>query len=174
MNCLDVHAPAVQALAALLTLMVTAVLAWISYRYMTATDAALKLNREQFEREWTPGIHLRPVGGLVVPGLEFSNLGRMAVVVTTLLLQLPDASPRVFTAHLPRPFPLLPGGRDSLPVSGFINESTAALGLTTTGTLRLLLKANYTTLGRERETEWLNFSAEVSNGAMVGLESSPK
>lgn len=49
---LNANAAAIQALAALGTLLLTLVLAFVTYWYTRLTEATLSISREQFDRQW--------------------------------------------------------------------------------------------------------------------------
>jgi hypothetical protein len=167
-------AAAVQALAAVVSVVITVALVVITRKYTLLTQAALKLGREQFEREWTPNLHIRAVlNSNDLSELEVTNLGRMSVVVTKLLIRFPTASPSVIERLIPRPFPLSTGARDSVSIMTRLSESMHKLDLdlNTVNDLPVDIRFDYTALGTPVQTEWFHFSAEIVNGRVCGLDS---
>jgi hypothetical protein len=173
MNRLDLYAPAIQALAALLTFAVTAFLARVTYLYMKATAAALKLSRDQFEREWHPDVHVRAAAEASSVFLEVTNLGRMAIVVTVLHVRFPDVGPQDLVTPISRPFPLASGARDTLPMS-LIEVAMRQARLTNLiGNTTVEILLGFAALGTKHDTKWFRFLANVERGMILDLVSIP-
>src|SRR5437868_14934581 len=71
-------------IATIVTTLFSVILARATLRYVEATDKGLQLAREEFEREWSPELHIK---------LERTSAGDARIVVTNLakisvLLQL--------------------------------------------------------------------------------------
>jgi hypothetical protein len=179
-NILDLHAAAVQAIAAIVTLFLTGLLAYVTWRYTRATDDSLalgrrqlELSREQFEKQWRPDVHLRAIIDGKDPALEVTNLGRMAIVITSLQLRFTDTSHGVLRKPFPRPFPLSAGNRDSLG-RDLVNQALDAVGLSDlVGVTSIEMALTFTALGEYYETAWFRFIATVSRGDVRDLQSIP-
>lgn len=99
---------AIQALAGMLTFGVTAVLVWITHRYLTATEAALTLNREQFdllksenERRDRVLLFLDLTFDELRLQLRVFNLGLSSVLVQKIVARAHDEllTPQTFDKH---------------------------------------------------------------------------
>jgi hypothetical protein len=84
----------IQAASAVAIVLLTALLAWTTYRYAKATDEAVRLSRDQFEREWTPEVRVADVVILNRNPREASakvaNLSRQAVLIVGLRISKGD------------------------------------------------------------------------------------
>jgi len=153
-------------LATVVTSFFSVVLARATLRYVEATDKSLSLAREEFEREWSPDLHVK---------LERVSATEARVVVTNLakssvlmqLLQLRKISHAVpFTRHRLND-PLVGGmtwtqemGRQILACTGKDFEGPIAASLT------------FYSSGRMFRTDWFRSHIQVCGGRIVSLEPS--
>lgn len=86
---LDSNAPAIQGIASIIALVVTAFLAFVTVWYARTAAQTLKLSREQFRREWEPRIHVHTSRVHTATVCQnISNLGRAAIVLTGVELEI--------------------------------------------------------------------------------------
>ena len=88
---LNANAGGLQAVASICTLLLTFVLAGVTYWYAQLTRSSLKLAREQFDRQWQPqlGISLEYVPQFGAR-LTIHNISSCSLVITGVLLQAAD------------------------------------------------------------------------------------
>jgi hypothetical protein len=183
--CLDsVNVAAwVQAASAMAIVVLTGLLAWTTRRYAQATDQAVKLSREQFEREWRPSIHVRVVKeDLHSPELEVTNLGRMAVVVVKFYVRFTDTPKLTEEVAIPRPFPLASGHRDTVTIASRVERIMKKLniaqpefpppgGIVKEMRTNVAIMFDYIALGARHQTQWFNFVLITTMGNVVDLRS---
>src|SRR5271163_2859124 len=153
-------------IATIVTCFFSVILARATLRYVEATDKGLNLAREEFEREWSPDLHVK---------LERVSATEVRVVVTNLakssvlmqLLQLRKISHAVpFTRHRLND-PLVGGmtwtqelGRQILACTGKEFEGPIAASMT------------FYSSGRMFRTDWFRSQIQVRDGRIVSLEPS--
>ena len=150
--------------ATVVTCVLSIVLARATLRYAEASDKSLALAREEFEREWSPELHIK---------LERVSAKEARIVVTNLaklsvLLQLVQwrrISHAVPFERHPVNDPLLGGttwthniGPRLLACTGDDFEGTIAASVT------------FYASGRLFRTDWFRFQAQVSNGNILRLD----
>lgn len=172
----------------MLTVGVTVWLVWITRAYTRTTRDVLKTGREQFElyrtqfeREWTPAVHVRAVKDRGTE-LEVTNLGRMAVVMTHLHVTfLTNQSDGKFVHPIPRPFPLASGKRDTVTIMARLESMMKKLGIgqelqfegnaVAPIQVPVAIRFDYTALGTPHQTDWFNFTLDALSGSAIDLRS---
>jgi len=156
----------VPVIATVVTCFFSVILARATLRYVEATDKGLTLAREEFEREWSPDLHIK---------LERVSSTEVRVIVTNLakssvllqLLQLRKISHAVpFERHRLND-PLVGGmtwtqelGRHILACTGKEFEGPIAASMT------------FYSSGRMFRTDWFRSHIQVSDGRILSLEPS--
>lgn len=156
----------VPVIATVVTCFFSVILARATLRYVEATDKHLALAREEFEREWSPDLHLK---------LERVSATEVRVIVTNLakssvllqLLQLRKISHAVpFDRHRLND-PLVGGmtwthelGRHILACTGKEFEGPIAASMT------------FYSSGRMFRTDWFRSQIQVRDGRVLSLEPS--
>lgn len=153
-------------LATVVTCFFSVILARATLRYVEATDKGLTLAREEFEREWTPDLHIK---------LERVSSTEARVIVTNLakssvllqLLQLRKLSHAVPFERCRLNDPLVGGmtwseemGKRILACTGKDFEGPIAASMT------------FYAAGRMFRTDWFRAHIQVRDGRIVTLEPS--
>lgn len=153
-------------IATIVTCMFSVILARATLRYVEATDKGLALAREEFEREWSPDLHVK---------LERVSNTEAKVVVTNLakssvllqLLQLRKISHAVPFERCRLNDPLVGGstwtedmGRRILACTGKEFEGPIAASIT------------FYCAGRMFRTDWFRSHIQVRDGRILSLEPS--
>ena len=153
-------------IATVITSFFSVVLARATLRYVEATDKGLSLAREEFEREWSPDLHIK---------LERVSPAEVRVIVTNLakssvllqLLQLRKISHAVPFERYRLNDPLVGGmtwtqelGRQILACTGKEFEGPIAASLT------------FYSSGRMFRTDWFRSQIRVRDGRILSLEPS--
>ena len=153
-------------LATIVTTFFSIVLARATLRYVEATDKGLALAREEFEREWTPDLHIK---------LERVSSEEARVIVTNLakasvllqLLQLRKLSHAMPFERCRLNDPLVGGmtwsqdmGKRIVACTGYEFEGAIAASVT------------FYAAGRMYRTDWFRAQINVREGRIVGLEPS--
>jgi len=151
-------------LATLVTCYFSVILARATLRYVEATDKGLALAREEFEREWSPELHIK---------LERVSASEATIVVTNLaklsvLLQLLQIRKVTFAVPFERwtlNDPLVGGttwtrdiGRRLLACTGPEFQGQIAASMT------------FFASGRMFRTDWFRFYIDVHSGHIVRLD----
>lgn len=153
-------------LATVVTCYFSVVLARATLRYVAATDKGLALAREEFEREWSPELHLKlerisPTEARIV----VTNLAKLSV-----LLQLLQFRKITFLVPFERCVlndPLVGGmtwtqdiGRRLIACTGTDFEGQIAVSMT------------FFASGRMFRTDWFRFHIQVERGRILRLDPS--
>jgi hypothetical protein len=153
-------------IATIVTCLFSVILARATLRYVEATDKGLALAREEFEREWSPDLHIK---------LERVSNAEAKVVVTNLakssvllqLLQLRKISHAVPFERCRLNDPLVGGttwteemGKRILACTGKEFEGPIAASIT------------FYCSGRMFRTDWFRSQIHVSDGRILSLEPS--
>jgi hypothetical protein len=153
-------------LATLVTCFFSVVLARATLRYVEATDKGLQLAREEFEREWSPELHIK---------LERVSASEARIIVTNLaktsvllqLVQLRKLSHAVPFERCRLNDPLVGGmtwtqemGKRILACTGDEFEGPIAASMT------------FYAAGRMYRTDWFRSQIQVRDGRIVILEPS--
>jgi len=156
----------VPVVATVVTCFFSVILARATLRYVEATDKSLSLAREEFEREWSPDLHIKleRVSATEVRGVV-TNLAKSSVLLQ--LLQLRKISHAVpFTRHRLND-PLVGGmtwtqelGRHILACTGKEFEGPIAASMT------------FYCSGRMFRTDWFRSHIQVRDGRVLSLEPS--
>jgi hypothetical protein len=156
----------VPVIATVVTCFFSVILARATLRYVEATDKSLLLAREEFEREWSPDLHIK---------LERVSATQVRVVVTNLakssvllqLLQLRKISHAVPFERYRLNDPLVGGvtwteelGRHILACTGKEFEGPIAASMT------------FYSSGRMFRTDWFRSHIQVRDGRILSLEPS--
>jgi hypothetical protein len=152
--------------ATIVTTLFSIVLARATLRYVEATDKGLALAREEFEREWTPDLHIK---------LERVSSEEARVIVTNLakasvllqLLQLRKLSHAMPFERCRLNDPLVGGmtwsqdmGKRIVACAGYEFEGPIAASVT------------FYAAGRMYRTDWFRAQINVREGRIVSLEPS--
>ena len=153
-------------IATVLTCLFSVVLARATLRYVESTDKGLALAREEFEREWSPELHLK---------LERVSASEAKIIVTNLaktsvllqLVQLRKLSHAVPFERCRLNDPLVGGmtwtqemGKRILACTGDEFEGPIAASMT------------FYASGRMYRTDWFRSQIQVRDGRIVALEPS--
>jgi hypothetical protein len=153
-------------IATVVTTLFSVILARATLRYVEATDKGLALAREEFEREWSPELHLK---------LERVSASEAKIVVTNLakasvllqLVQLRKLSHAVPFERTRLNDPLVGGmtwtqemGKRILACTGDEFEGPIAASMT------------FYSSGRMYRTDWFRSQIQVRDGRIVSLEPS--
>jgi hypothetical protein len=153
-------------IATLVTTFFSIILARATLRYVESTDKGLALAREEFEREWTPDLHLKiervsPTEARVI----VTNLAKTSVLLQ--LLQLRKLSHATPFERCRLNDPLVGGstwtediGRRILACTGHEFEGPIAAAMT------------FYAAGRMFRTDWFRSHIHVRDGRIVSLEPS--
>src|ERR1700757_4087390 len=151
-------------IATVVTTFFSVILARATLRYVEATDKGLALAREEFEREWTPDLHIK---------LERVSSDEALVIVTNLaktsvllqLLQLRKLSHAMPFERYRLNDPLVGGmtwsqemGRRILACTGEEFEGPIAAAMT------------FYAAGRMYRTDWFRAQIQVGEGRIISLE----
>src|SRR6202451_669983 len=153
-------------IATVLTCCFSVILARATLRYVEATDKGLALAREEFEREWSPDLHLK---------LELTSPAEVRMIVTNLaktsvllqLLQLRQLSQATPFERCRLNDPLVGGttwtaemGRRILACTGAEFEGPIAASMT------------FYAAGRMYRTDWFRSHIQVRDGRILSLQPS--
>jgi hypothetical protein len=153
-------------IATIVTTLFSVVLARATLRYVEATDKGLALAREEFEREWSPDLHIKmervsPEEARVI----ITNLAKASVLLQ--LLQLRKLSHAVPFERCRLNDPLVGGmtwtqemGKRILSCTGYEFEGPIAAAVT------------FYAAGRMFRTDWFRAQILVREGRIVSLEPS--
>jgi hypothetical protein len=153
-------------IATIVTTLFSVILARATLRYVEATDKGLALAREEFEREWSPDLHLKlervtPTEARVI----VTNLAKTSVLLQ--LLQLRKLSHATPFERCRLNDPLVGGttwtqemGRRILACTGTDFEGPIAAAMT------------FYAAGRMYRTDWFRSQIKVQEGRIVTLEPS--
>ncbi|MGH9497238.1 MAG: hypothetical protein ACRD3B_19740, partial [Candidatus Sulfotelmatobacter sp.] len=153
-------------IATIVTTFFSIILARATLRYVEATDKGLALAREEFEREWTPDLHIKlervsPTEARVV----VTNLAKTSVLLQ--LLQLRKLSHAMPFERCRINDPLVGGmtwtqemGKRIIACAGEEFEGPIAASIT------------FYAAGRMFRTDWFRAQIEVREGRIVSLEPS--
>jgi hypothetical protein len=156
----------VPVIATIVTTFFSIVLARATLRYVEATDKGLQLAREEFEREWTPDLHIKiervsPTEARVI----VTNLAKTSVLLQ--LLQLRKLSHAMPFERCRINDPLVGGmtwsaemGRRILACTGHEFEGPIAASMT------------FYAAGRMYRTDWFRSQVVIREGHIVSLEPS--
>jgi hypothetical protein len=153
-------------IATVVTTFFSVILARATLRYVEATDKSLALAREEFEREWTPDLHVKlervsPTEARII----VTNLAKTSVLLQ--LLQLRKLTHAVPFERFRVNDPLVGGmtwsqemGKSILSCTGYEFEGPIAAAMT------------FYAAGRMYRTDWFRAHVVVREGRLVSLEPS--
>src|SRR5579862_7079422 len=153
-------------IATLVTTFFSVILARATLRYVEATDKGLQLAREEFEREWTPDLHIKlervsPTEARII----VTNLAKTSVLLQ--LLQLRKLSHAMPFERCRINDPLVGGmtwtqemGKRILACTGDEFEGPIAASMT------------FYAAGRMYRTDWFRAQIQVRDGRITNLEPS--
>jgi hypothetical protein len=153
-------------IATVLTCFFSVILARATLRYVEATDKGLALAREEFEREWSPDLHLKLERvSSAEANIIVTNLAKSSVLLQ--LLQLRKLSHAVPFERCRLNDPLVGGmtwtqelGKRILACTGKEFEGPIAASMT------------FYCSGRMFRTDWFRSQIQVRDGRIVALEPS--
>src|SRR5579871_3489983 len=153
-------------IATVVTTFFSVILARATLRYVEATDKSLALAREEFEREWTPDLHIKlervsPSEARII----VTNLAKTSVLLQ--LLQLRKLSHALPSERCRINDPLVGGmtwtqemGKRILACTGDEFEGPIAVAMT------------FYASGRMFRTDWFRSQVQVREGRLISLEPS--
>src|SRR3984893_1039914 len=153
-------------MATVVTCFFSVILARATLRYVEATDKSLALAREEFEREWTPDLHIKlervsPTEARII----VTNLAKTSVLLQ--LLQLRKLSHALPSERCRINDPLVGGmtwtqemGKRILACTGTEFEGPIAASMT------------FYAAGRMFRTDWFRSQIQVRDGRILTLEPS--
>lgn len=165
-RCVSTLVSYIPIIATVVTTLFSVILARATLRYVEATDKGLALAREEFEREWTPDLHVK---------IERVSATEARVIVTNLaktsvllqLLQLRKLSHAMPFERCRLNDPLVGGttwtqemGRRIIACAGNDFEGPIAAAMT------------FYAAGRMFRTDWFRSQIQVRDGRIVSLEPS--
>src|SRR5262249_25491242 len=150
--------------ATIVTTLLSLVLARATLRYVDAADKGLKLAREQFDREWSPELHVRLERVSTTDAkIIVTNLGK-----TSVLLQLLPARPIPHATPFQRYFlnePVVGGttwtehvGERLVGLTGEDFEGTLSASVT------------FYASGRMFRSDWFRFKVQICDGKFFQIE----
>jgi hypothetical protein len=153
-------------IATIVTTLFSVVLARATLRYVEATDKGLALAREEFEREWSPDLHIKMERVSATEArIIITNLAKTSVLLQ--LLQLRKLSHAMPFERCRLNDPLVGGttwtqemGRRILACTGYDFEGAIAAS------------ATFYAAGRMYRTDWFRSQIQVREGRIVSLEPS--
>jgi len=153
-------------LATIVTTFFSVILARATLRYVEATDKGLALAREEFEREWSPDLHIKMERVSATEArIIVTNLAKTSVLLQ--LLQLRKISHAMPFERCRLNDPLVGGmtwtqemGRRILACTGTEFEGPVAASMT------------FYAAGRMYRTDWFRSQIQVREGRIVSLEPS--
>jgi hypothetical protein len=153
-------------IATIVTCLFSVVLARATLRYVEATDKGLALAREEFEREWTPDLHIKMERiSATEAKVIVTNLAKASVLLQ--LLQLRKLSHAMPFERCRLNDPLVGGmtwtqemGKRILACTGYEFEGPIAASIT------------FYAAGRMYRTDWFRSQIQVREGRIVSLEPS--
>ncbi len=153
-------------IATVVTCLFSVILARATLRYVEATDKGLALAREEFEREWSPDIHIKMERVSATEAkIIVTNLAKTSVLLQ--LLQLRKLSHAVPFERCRLNDPLVGGltwsqemGRRILACTGEEFEGPIAASMT------------FYAAGRMYRTDWFRAQIQVRDGRITSLEPS--
>jgi len=153
-------------IATIVTTFFSIILARATLRYVEATDKGLALAREEFEREWTPDLHIKMERvSSEEARIVVTNLAKASVLLQ--LLQLRKLSHAMPFERCRLNDPLVGGmtwsadmGKRILSCTGYDFEGPIAAAMT------------FYASGRMFRTDWFRAQIQVREGRIVSLEPS--
>jgi len=153
-------------IATIVTTLFSIVLARATLRYVEATDKGLALAREEFEREWSPDLHIKMEKVSATEAkVIVTNLAKASVLLQ--LLQLRKLSHAMPFERCRLNDPLVGGmtwtremGKTILSCAGYDFEGPIAASVT------------FYAAGRMYRTDWFRSQIQVREGRIVNLEPS--
>jgi len=151
-------------IATIVTTLFSVVLARATLRYVEATDKGLALAREEFEREWSPDLHIKMERVANTEAqLIVTNLGKTSVLLQ--LLQLRKLSHATPFERCRLNDPLVGGltwtqemGKRLLACTGYEFEGPIAAAMT------------FYAAGRMYRTDWFRSQVQVHNSKLLRLD----
>jgi hypothetical protein len=156
----------------LLTTMVTTILSIVlaraTLRYARTTDKSLALAREEFEREWSPELHIKlertvSADGNVDARIIVTNLAKISVLLQMVQLRKLAFAVPSLRCLLNEP---LVGGRTW--IDSIQKRLIAAAGDEFQG--GIAVSATFFASGRLYRTDWFRFQVEVKNSEIVRVD----
>lgn len=153
-------------IATIVTTLFSVVLARATLRYVEATDKGLALAREEFEREWSPDLHIKlEQVSATEAKVVITNLAKTSVLLQ--LLQLRKLSHAMPFERCRLNDPLVGGttwtqeiGRRILSCTGYEFEGPIAAS------------ATFYAAGRMYRTDWFRSQIHIREGRIVSVEPS--
>src|SRR5438477_4812625 len=165
---LNANAGGVQAIAALGTLLLTLILAGVSYWYARLTRSALKIAGEQFDRQWRPqlGVSLEYVPQYVAR-LTIHNISNCSVVITGVLLKAADDNRKAVSYVVNQPVDA--HSRETLDIARQVVDAIQAQSHVNDGQRKVLLGVNFEALGYIGSVAYLEYAIRVAQGQIVEI-----
>ena len=151
-------------LTAVATTVLSIVLARATLRYAETTDKSLALAREEFERQWSPELHIKlEMLSARKTKIVVTNLGRISVLLQIVQLRRLDMGVPALRSFLNEP--LVGGctwtdelGRDLFTCTGDDYNGQVAASIT------------FYASGRLFRTDWFRFQVHVKRGEVIAID----
>jgi hypothetical protein len=155
----------VPVVATIVTTLLSIILARATLRYAESADRALDLAHEEFEREWSPEVHIKlELNSNNEASIVITNLGRTSVLLE--LVQIRQISHVMPFERCPLNDPLVGGMTWSKPIGDRLMNLT---GKSFDGTIAACV--TFYAAGRLFRSDWFRFVIEVKNGKILRLDS---
>lgn len=150
--------------ATVVTCILSVVLARATLRYAAASDKSLALAREEFEREWSPELHIKlEKSADSEPRILVTNLAKISVLLQ--LVQIRRLTHAVPSLRFFLNEPLVGG---TTWTQGIQRRLIAATGDEFQGPVAV--SATFYASGRMFRTDWFRFQVEVRRGEVIRLD----
>ena len=151
-------------ITAVATTVLSIVLARATLRYAETTDKSLALAREEFERQWSPELHIKlEMLSSRKTKIVVTNLGRISVLLQIVQLRRLDMGVPALRSFLNEP--LVGGctwtdelGKDLFTCTGDNYKGQIAASIT------------FYASGRLFRTDWFRFQTEIRHGEVISLD----
>jgi hypothetical protein len=165
---LNANGHAVQALAALGTLLLTLVLAGITFWYARLTQTALAITKQQFDRQWRPqlGIGVEYVAQYQA-NLIIRNISNCSVVVTGVLLRVADDSREAVSYLVNQPVDA--HSKEVVDIAGFVVDAIRSHSHIDNDQKKLLVGIDYEALGSIGRIAFLEYAVRIFQAQVVEI-----
>jgi hypothetical protein len=164
---LNGNSGAVQAIAAMVTGLLTLVLAGITWWYVRLTNASLALAREQFERQWRPFIAIKFV--YLAPykvELVVHNFGNSSVVVSGVLVwpqDVADEKPGNYLIDQP----VDTHQKERVPIDNFLVDALKPNAGATERFAQVKLGVDYYALGSIGRVAYVKYAIRIAHNQVT-------
>jgi hypothetical protein len=165
---LNANAGGVQAVAAICTLLLTLVLAGITYWYAQLTRSSLKIAKEQFDRQWLPqlGISLEYVPQFHAK-LTIHNISNCSLVITGVLLQATDGDRKAISYLVNQPVDA--HSKEALNIELQLVDAIRSQSHKDTDQLKVSLGVDYEAMGFIGRVAYLEYAVRIAQSQVVEI-----